>query len=342
MLIGNGVGMSILNAVEYAEIRARGSIQDGDVQKLRAAFYDDGTISRDEADELFALNDACPVQDPSWPGFFIEAITDYTVNQERPDGYLTTQNAAWLLKRISVDELVQTKTELELLVTILDRSRWSPASLVKFALSQVKAAVLEGKGPSRSGAKLEAGVVTSEDVVMIRRILYAFGGDGANAISRAEAEVLFDINDKTVQAKNAPEWSDLFVKAIANAIMAASGYKAPSRQEALRRLEWLESGADLSLGGILDRIGQGFSGYFKGYHLQGSEERAISRLEQQKIEIITNEQVTEGEANWLAERIGRDGELHDNEKALLQFIAAQSAHIHPALDDLITRAAKAA
>ena len=341
--------MSIVKAVSFEDIRARGSIRDTDVLRLRAAFYDadnlssdEPAISRDEADQLFMLNDACPVQDPSWPEFFVEAITDYTVNQERPEGYLTLDNANWLMERISADGLVQTKTELELLINVIDRSRWSPASLVKFALEQVKNAVLEGNGPIRSGKDLKTGMITAGEVELLRRILYAFGGDGANAISRAEAEILFDINDASIESENAPEWSDLFIKAIANAIMSASGYKAPPRAEALRRLEWMEEKADVSLSGTLGRLSEGFSSYMKGFHRQSSEERAIARLEQQKIEIITNERITEGEADWLVERIGRDGVLHENEKALLQYISRESPDIHPALKDLIERAAKAA
>ena len=61
------------------------------------------------------------------------------------------------------------------------------------------------------------------------------------AITRSEAELLFDIADATNEAENDPAWTDLFAKAIANAIMAASGYSAPNREEALRREAWLES-----------------------------------------------------------------------------------------------------
>jgi hypothetical protein len=38
--------------------------------------------------------------------------------------------------------------------------------------------------------------------------------------------------------------------------------------------------------------------------------------------IAANETVNEEEAGWLAARIGRDGTLHRNEKALLRFIPA--------------------
>src|SRR5215207_3382474 len=156
--------MSVLSAVSISEIKARGSIKDADVLKLRRNYYDDGQITAEEADIIFALNDACPVQDPAWADCFVETITDYIVEQAKPEGYLTTDNANWLIQRISRDGRVESKTEMELLVSVLDRARWSPQSLVAFALAQVKDAVLNGSGPLRSGTLLEPGVVSKADV----------------------------------------------------------------------------------------------------------------------------------------------------------------------------------
>ena len=86
-------------------------------------------------------------------------ITDYLVEQAPPQGYLTAENAQWLIERIGQDGRVDSKTELELLVNVLDKARWAPQSLVRFALEQVKDAVVSGTGPLRSGKKLEPGIV---------------------------------------------------------------------------------------------------------------------------------------------------------------------------------------
>jgi hypothetical protein len=55
--------------------------------------------------------------------------------------------------------------------------------------------------------------------------------------------------------------------------------------------------------------------------------------------MITSEPVTEPEAQWLADRIGRDGHLHENEKALLRFLKQESSHLHESLKPLLDRAA---
>ena len=64
--------------------------------------------------------------------------------------------------------------------------------------------------------------MSKEAVDILRRIVYAFGGNGAVAMAKSEAEVLFDLNDATAGADNDPSWNDLFVKAIASYVMAAS------------------------------------------------------------------------------------------------------------------------
>jgi hypothetical protein len=334
--------MAVLSAVSIAEIKARGSIKDADVLKVRRNYYDDGIITPEEADAIFALNDACPVQDPAWADCFVETITDYLVEQAEPRGYLTAENAQWLIERIAGDGRVETKTELELLVNVLDKARWAPQSLVRFALDQVKIAVIEGSGPLRSGKTLEPGCVCEGEVDLLRRILHSFGGDGNIAVTRPEAEVLFDIDAATAGADNHPGWTDLFVKAIASCVMAASGYAAPPREVALARDAWLDQRGDLSLDAMLGGMGAGLKGLFGGYREQTEEERAIARLTQQKIEIVTHEAVTAAEAAWLAVRIGSGGKLSPNERALLAFLKAESASIDPVLRQLVERATAAA
>jgi hypothetical protein len=336
--IGRGLAMTVLNAVSIAEIKARGSIKDADVLKLRRNYYDDGTISSEEADVIFTLNDACPVQDPAWADCFVETITDYIVDQAEPRGYLTADNARWLIERIGSDGRVDSKTELDLLVNVIDKARWAPQSLIKFALDQVKHAVISGEGPLRSGAKLEPGTVSEADVSLLRRILHAAASDGSIAITRTEAEVLIEIDEASASQDNHPAWTDLFVKAMANCVMAASGYAPPSREVALAQDAWLDRRGDLSLDAILSGMSTGRKGAFSDYREQTKEERGIARLTQQKVEIITHEAVTVAEAGWLADRMRRDGQLTPNERALLVFLRSESPSVDPVLQPLIEMA----
>jgi hypothetical protein len=236
--------MSGLRTLPIEEIVKRGSIGGGDIRALRRIFYEDGIVAADEADSLIRLNDACRVKPVEWADFFIEALTDYLVFQEQPQGYLNSANAHWLIDRISNDGHIRSRIEMGLVVNVLDKARWAPVSLVKFALNQVKSAVVSGGGPLRDGKPRAPGEITVGEVELLRRVLYAFGGDGHVAITCDEADILFDIDEAVASSRPNAAWTDLFVKAITNVVMASSGYAVPFREEALRREAELESPAE--------------------------------------------------------------------------------------------------
>ena len=327
--------MTMLNAIAIDEIKARGEITEADVLKFRRAFYADGRINENEAAQLFALHRAITRHDPQWIDCFVEMVTDYLVNQVAPEGYVTTDNSAWLLANLSADGHTLGRAEFELVINILDKSRWSPQSLARFALDQVRDGIVTCAGPLREGST-DAGIaVTDADVEVLRRILYAFGGDGNITITRLEAEALFDINDATVGADNADCWRDLFVRAMANCVLTTSGYAVPSREQALARDAWLERRGDLSTAKML-------KGMFAGYREISREEQLLARLERQKIEIVTGERVQVADAPWLAERLGRDGALSANEQALLDMIKQADPHLAAELQVLVDKLSVAA
>jgi hypothetical protein len=336
--------MSGIRSLPVDEILSRGSIKEADIVRVRRVLYEDGVITSDEADTLFKLNEGCALKDPQWSDLFVEGITDYIVFQERPQGYVTSNNAHWLMDRVSKAGRVETRTELELIVNVLDKARWAPVSLVKFALDQVRHAVVTGSGPLREGIAAKAGQITEGEVDLLRRILYAFGGDGHVAVTREEADVLFDIDEAVENNEPNPAWTDLFVKAVANVIMATSGYAVPSREEALRHEASLNNPEQKTsvLAFLLSMVQSNLSSVKDAYHNQTAEERALAHLEHQRIEIITNEAITEVEATWLAGRIGRDGRLSPSEHALVAYLKHESPNIHPALVEAVDRLGYAA
>lgn len=328
---------------------------------MRRAVYKDGKIDAAELDSLFALDEAAKRRDPAWVNLITEAVVDYLVHQVEPYGYVDEANAKWLVDRISRDGVVKTDSELEVLVKVLEASTSSPESLVSFALQQVKHAVVHGAGPVAEhrklmvddpedgpmtmgldpkslGGELTPGRVGPAEVKLLRRILYAFGGDGGVAVSRAEAEILFDINDATQGADNDPSWVDLFSKALANTVMAASGYVAPSRDVALRQEEWLNS----ETGGVGDFFGRMLSGGLRGIldaYKDPGDDAWKDRNSALEASIRSSEVVDKDEADWLVQRIKRDGNVSEAEIALLRFIAEESPNIHPSLMPLIEQAA---
>jgi len=329
-----------------ALLREPGKITDLDVRNFRMEVFGDGIVSREEAEAVFAINNTVEDKCEAWLVFFVEAMVDYTVMQAEPKGYVSVSNAEWLIDQISHDGVVESRSELELLVKIIEKASQSPQMLSAFALSQVANAVIDGKGELMLGRTLTRGVIEAPEVELLRRILYGFGGEGGISISQAEAEVLFDLNDQTVEAQNCAAWSDLFVKAFANYLMAVSGYRGLSRQETLRGEEWLEdTETDVTgmLASSLRSVGQLFSrdaiaDVFKSDtdRMQEAWKDRNSRFEETQ---RMAEQVDDREGNWLADRIGRDGVLHANERALLEFIREESPMVHPAIQSLLDKVA---
>jgi hypothetical protein len=321
-----------------AEVVASKRVTEEQVMRLRRSLYGDGRAEAGEVERLFAIDEAASGHHPSWETLFCEAVTDYIVNQVEPHGYVSEENADWLMARISRDGAVKTATELELLVKVLEKAQSSPGRLSVFALNQVKQAVVHGEGPLAGRRTLTPGRVGEPEAELMRRVLYAFGGEGNIAITRPEAEILFDINDASATAENHAAWNDLFVKAVANFMMAASGYSVPNRQEALRREEWL----DEPTGGVADifvrMAAGGLRGFLRAYR-QPDEDAWAKRNDRFEAKVADAEVISADEAEWLARRIGRDGTLHENEKALLRFIRDEAPGVHPSLRSLIAKAA---
>lgn len=339
---GNDRGWTVGNsqAGKYlSQFKALETIGARDVKRVRAAAYADGRISRAEAERILAINEAATETCPQWADFFVESVTDYIVHQERPEGFISEDNADWLVAAISRDGTVETLTELELLATALEKARSSPDGLVAFALKQIADAVVDGKGPLAHVPGHLPNVVEKAEVDLLRRILYAFGGSGNIAITRAEAELLLSINDRTCEEMNHPSWNELFIKAMTNFVMCSSGYEAPTRAEALRRDDFFDR-ADADIGGFFARMISGVSGILEAYSSSaGIETEWEARNLFREAEARRAEAIDADEAQWLVERMGNDRLLRDNERAFLAFIRKSSPSIHPALKPLMDKVA---
>jgi hypothetical protein len=321
-------------------------ITDADVRHFRRDVFQDGLVSPVEADAVFDLNDAVTDKCEAWNEFFIEALTDYTVQQAEPRGYVSSANAKWLVNRISHDGVVDSASELELLVRILAKADHCPPALAGYALAQIAYAVVEGEGPLARGMSLTKGVIGEAEVELLRTILYAAGGANGISISKQEAEILFDLNDHTDEKANHPSWQDLFVRASANYLMAVSGYQAPSRTEALARQEWLED-TEEDVTGFMGSMVSGLGGIFsEGFfddiftssHVQ-MEKAWKARNQAVASASNTAEAIDPAEAAWLVDRIGRDGKVKSSERALLEFIRKESHRVDPKVIQLMDKVA---
>jgi hypothetical protein len=302
-------------------LRQKRDARPQDVIALRLAVFDDATVSQTDAEALMALDECMSQPCPEWRAFFVEALTDFIVQQEQPRGYVDPANARWLMTCIRRDATVKSN-ELELLVRVLETAVSIPADLQKFTLKQIRHAVLFGEPRNTIG---------EQEVELLRRALFAGASAGSTTISRDEAEVLFDIADATRDSANAASWADFFAKAVANLLMAAKGYTAPSRETALRRGRWLNDHTvdPVSFTGrVLASLSNGL---LANYSLPGGCEAAS--------DTNGHDIITAAEAEWLSEQVKKDGMLSEIEKIMLERIRAEASNLHPTLQPLFEWAA---
>ncbi|MEM8770169.1 MAG: hypothetical protein AAGD92_00845 [Pseudomonadota bacterium] len=307
-----------------AAIGADGYVTADEVLFLRRSIFADGVISAAELDALFALGARAPEGDIEWPQYFAEAAADHYLREEEPQGYLTAEEFASLKTRVMRDGGANALERL-LLIKLMETAVETPKEMSAFAGEQIKAAIFGKEGGP---------CVSKEDVMMVRRWLFAAGGDANVAVTQNEAELLFDINDAIEGADNNPAWSELFVQGVVNHLMASLGYSAPSRAEAFRRYEWV-SDHSVEVGGFFGRMFTGVASLFRKDKKTVYEERA----EERSAAAEDAETVTPEEAEWLANRIGRDGEFDDNERKLIERMKDLNARLPEGLQELVKRAA---
>jgi len=324
-------------------ILARGVVGTDDVLALRRVVFDEITVTPEEVEALFRIDEGTEKRVPEWRAFFLEAMTDWLVRQQEPSGYITPQQADWLIARIEADRRVRNGTELELVVRALELADEAPASLSAFGLSLVTRAVVENDGR-----------ISADEVQRLRRLVFALSGPGRMAVTREEAAALFDLNDATRGRDNDPSWTDFFMRAVANAITAAAGWTPPGRDEALRRERWLADPKDGIAAAMerqygkmpTSRLGRklyllkNLPGWMhRGLTEPGAEGVFDARLESHTASAEAAAPVDLEEARWLLDRIGRDGEFDENERALIAFLREIAPTTDPDLQPLIDRLA---
>jgi hypothetical protein len=307
------------------QLAADGRVSAEEALQVRRAVFPDGTVSRGEAEALFHLNERVVGDDPAWNACFIEAIGDHLTLATEPTGHITDEGAAWLESRITRDGVLEGPTELELLLKVLERADSAPARLHVLARDYVSRAVLSGEGYEGRDIALVPGQIGDAELAMIKRTLYACAGAGDLAVTREEAEWLFDLDAATEGRAHVSGWRDVFVSAVMNCLFAAGPSAMLERGEMLRRQSWLrERGAT---GGLTWFIKNAVEGLRRG---DGEFTRDIDfgyvaaneHHERRKVETTLADALTTPEAAWLVTRIRADGRRTANEQALLDAVKA--------------------
>jgi hypothetical protein len=118
-----------------------------------------------------------------------------------------------------------------------------------YALGLVRDGVITGEGPTTRGRIHFSRALDAEDAAWCARILTAITV-ADQPVSRAEAEVLFEINAAAAERSDNGRFDDLFARAIVHHLASASGMPVPSRTIALSPDTAIESWAPTSAAGL--------------------------------------------------------------------------------------------
>lgn len=303
-------------------IAADGRISAEEILELRRLGWADGRMDPEEAEALFAANDACVAPTSEWCDFFVEALSTFIVQTVEPSGYVDDEMADELISRVDRDGRVGTMAELELLVRVAEVAINVPGQLKAYALKHIEEAVLHGEGPTRHGELAPKGINETE-CRLLRRLIFAPASDRPAAVSKSEAELLFRIKDASLYEANAADWEKLFVQGVANYLQGFGGQEPLSNDRAAE-LEAFMNREGAGVGGFLGRMFSSrpdFDGAFGSLldlspHAPDVEDEAAEAAE------LTGE-----ENSWLTDMLEADEELDPLEKALLAFIAEDGGEV---------------
>lgn len=325
-----------------------GKIEAPDVLDVRRVVYaDDAKISKEEAEAMFAIERHRTKPSLEWSALFVEAMSDHVLNQVAPAGYLSDDNAAWVVRQISASKLPSTDAHVELVTRLIENAREVPASFSAFALRLVKETVIYSDGRTADGRELGSGCVTDADLELLSRIVWGAGGEGQLAVSREEAEALFAISDATTGANNCEAFNDFFACAIGNYLLGATGRAVPSRDAAL---SWeMEAAYKVDVLAALSRVlaasPRALSPNFVADTLRNvrslSEDvdfryEAENRAREAAAAVASI--MTPEKAGWLLENIDKNGVMSPSEKALVRFVARESAALDASLRGAVEKA----
>jgi hypothetical protein len=122
--------------------------------------------------------------------------------------------------------------DFQALVSAIDSSPILAPELSAAALGEILSGVITGEGPTTRGRAHFSRTLDAQDAALCARVLLARGAERA-AVTREEADMLFEINAAAADRADGGRFDDLFVKAITHHVLASAGRPVPPRSLAL-------------------------------------------------------------------------------------------------------------
>jgi len=295
-----------------SQVAKLGEMSETEAKRIVDDVYKDGIVSRTEAEALFLMNDSLAEADEHWHERFIEAVKDFLITREAPEGWVTSEESDWLLAQINKSGSTPGLLEIDLVLSLLRYAEGAPVELSRFVLSAI------------ADQMVETGKASSDMVERMRKALYASSGETGIWVSRYEATVLFKTNDAIGFAKNHASWNDLFARAVGNHLLASAHPDPQSEEEALAREAWLKDTSS-NVGGFISKMAGSFAqdNWFNKITFD-PDKAARAREVANAIALREAENVTKDENAWFMKRLGWDQKISPAERALIDFLKVEA------------------
>jgi hypothetical protein len=312
-----------------ARLLSAGRITAEDVLSLRAEIYGSDSLAPDAMEALASLEAAPGDRDPAWGDLLSDAVVDFVVHQEDPPDYVDDAKCDWVMRVFAGD--VRPDAGLQTLARILEAATEVPPRLASFAVQKAR------------DSFCAKGRISAEDVALLRRLIYAGGGEGNLGVTREEGEALFAIENAVRGAFNDAAWSEFFAQAVGAAVLAASPYTPESRDAALRDEAWLNHKDSLGefaahMAAKPDLKGAIHEILHPGADAWNEWKDADAKMEADEAEAG---RITDDDARWLVGQLNR-GPLSAPERRLLAFLGAEASEVSDLLKPLLAVAASGA
>jgi hypothetical protein len=309
-----------------------------DAREIRRAIYADGDPTRFDLDRLIAMGRE-EGADNEFAELLADIATDVMVRLADPAGYVTDEDAAWLIERLRSDGGLASAAEFGMLKSVVGHAVSVPSALTTFAVREVEKAILTGRRDTLGGVDHEPGVVTSGDVAALRAFAFAPAHGHSLHVDRAAAEALFDIAHATATADNAPEFLDFFAQAVGNYLTGVDFLGTPERSDVLH------TEAELARPG-------GFGAFFAEVFSRkpnlseiaktigddvDETDRALNQETASRLDKASH--IERDTAKWVLAHLSRGGQLTAAERRLLAFLRDEAASAPPELTTLYDQAA---
>lgn len=314
-----------------------GVVADADVLAARRALYGERAAIGDAFVLLYEADKRRKTHSDEWSRLFVEAAVEVALRETPPQGYFPLEKARKVMEALGERGVLRSDTVLEALVAIVEKADEVPVEFSAFVLRRLKQAVVYDDGVTASGERLTPGAIGEPELKLIQRVVWGAGEEGRLAVSRAEAEALFDIADATAGAANTPAWDGFFASAVGNHLIGATGRAPPSRERAFEMWETPHKADALGLfGSIFTRAREAspsaVTGDLSRHRLSAMVEAAYRADNAARDAAMAEAEALSGEkAAWIVERIRRNGALSAPESALLAFLEREARSLPQAL-----------